>query len=417
MALKKVEIKNIKEKLPPKRRKGKPGVRSVRTHAQEVLIESNTSKPAVFLMLDNLQVKNQTAYNNFVAMSSSPWLSEKRYYRSTYDKLLQIDLLLRKTDFERAIVHLSENEKLYVRGIKFIVEKAYYLVTKLKNQAIGLEFWTSSFQNNMAIDDKLIIENRKADIIALFGRMYSIDDVHRIITQDWKIDVAVSALENFRSRNIDKITELQKEYTNNYTDVRLGYKKSRLEEYMWLYNDTKQAYENTRNKEDRKFLKELLEAIKREVEGDLIRIEGDLQINIEATLNLHIQQEIYKKLPINEIIMTRIALRNNQNPLMLLYRLQNSYYAKYTGFAPKEEMDNESALPEYPSAFVYDLDKLNAMHQNRLISEGAKKDKFDKYIEVTNENKSAATSIKEILQKKIKQRQDDLENGITSLKK
>ena len=74
---------------------------------------------------------------------------------------------------------------------------------------------------------------------------------------------------------------------------------------MWLYNDTKQAYENTKNKEDRKFLKELLEAIKREVEGDLIRIEGDLQVNIEATLNLHIYQEIYKKLPINEIIMTR----------------------------------------------------------------------------------------------------------------
>ena len=277
-------------------RKKTHGIHKVRTHAEEVLIESNTPKPALFLMLDNLKVANQIAYNEFMAMSSSIWLSEKRYYRSTYDKLLQIDLLLRKTDFERSIIHLPELEKVYITALKFIVEKAYLAITKLKNQATGQDTCKIVFNNYTAIDDKLIIDNRKADIIALFGKMYKIDEVHKIITKDWKIDVSISALEYFRDRNLDKIIELQKDYSNNYNDVRLGYKKSRLEEYLWLYNDTKQTYENTRNKEDRKFLKELLEAIKREVEGDLIRIEGDLQVNIEATLNLHIYQEIYKNL-------------------------------------------------------------------------------------------------------------------------
>jgi hypothetical protein len=391
------------------------GIHKVPTHAKEVLIESNTPKPALFLMLDNLKVANQIAYNEFMAMSSSVWLSEKRYYRSTYDKLLQIDLLLRKTDFERSIIHLPESEKVYITALKFIVEKAYLAITKLKNQATGQDTCKIVFNNYTAIDDKLIIDNRKADIIALFGKMYKIDEVHKIITKDWKIDVSISALEYFRDRNLDKIIELQKDYSNNYNDVRLGYKKSRLEEYLWLYNDTKQTYENTRNKEDRKFLKELLEAIKREVEGDLIRIEGDLQVNIEATLNLHIYQEIYKNLPINEIIMTRIALKSGQNPLMLLYRLQNSYYAKYSGFAPKNDADDESALPEYPSAFIYDLDKLGIMNANRVIADGQKKEEFAKFIEVTKENKTASLSIKEILLKKIKQRKDDLEKGIIKI--
>jgi hypothetical protein len=63
------------------------------------------------------------------------------------------------------------------------------------------------------------------------------------------------------------------------------------------------------------------------------------------------------------------------------------------------------------------LDKLNVMHQNKLIVDGQKKDQFQKYIEVSVENKATATSLKEIIQMKIKQRQDDLERGITSTKK
>lgn len=391
-----------------------PGIHTVQTHAKEVLIESNTPKPVLFLMLDNLKVTNQVAYNEFMAMSSSIWLSEKRYYRSTYDKLLQIDLLLRRSDFERAIIHLPESEKIYATALKFIVEKAYLVITKLKNQATGQDVRMMIFNNYTSIDDKIIIDNRKADIIALFGKMYKIDEVHKIITKEWKIDVSISALEYFRDRNLDKIIELQKDYSNNYNDVRLGYKKSRLEEYLWLYNDTKQSYENTKNKEDRKFLKELLEAIKREVEGDLIRIEGDLQVNIEATLNVHIYQEIYKNLPINEIIMTRVALRSGQNPLMLLYRLQNSYYAKYSGFAPKDDVV-ESALPDYPSSFVYDLDKLNAMNANRIIADGQKKEEFEKFMQVPEENKTASSSIKDVILKKIKQRRDDLDKGIIKI--
>lgn len=110
--------------------------------------------------------------------------------------------------------------------------------------------------------------------------------------------------------------------------------------------------------------------------------------------------------------MTRVALRNNINPLMLLYRLQHSYYAKYTGFIPKDNIESETDLPEYPSAFVYDLDKLNAMHSNKLISDGQKNDEFENFIKVPEENIKVSESLREIIQKKIKQRQDDLEKGI-----
>ena len=183
---------------------------------------------------------------------------------------------------------------------------------------------------------------------------------------------------------------------------------------MWLYNETKQQYENTQSKDDRRFLKELLESIKREVEGDVIRIEGDLQVNIEHTLNVHVQQEIYKKLPINEIIMTRIAMRTGVNPLLLLYRLQSSYYSKFTGFSTVQNTD-DSVLPEYPSSHVYDLDKLQSLHQGRLINEGAKLDNFQNFMEVSATKKDTALSLKQIIAEKIRQRQIDLEKGINTV--
>jgi len=400
--------------IPMSSKKGnlkKKTLNSKKTKNTEVRLESNIPAPIKFLTLDNLEVRNQSAYNEFLALSSNVWVSEKRYYRSKHDRALTIDLLLRKSDFGRAIAHLPDIEKRYINTLKYIVENAYLALTKAKNAATGQESWTTSFQR-AHIDDMIIIENRKADIMALFGKMYSAEEVHKIINQDWHIDISMSAIENFRTRNLDKIVELQKDYSNNFNDVRLGYKKSRLEEYMWLYNETKQQYENTQNKEDRKFLKELLESIKREVEGDLIRIEGDLQVNIEQTLNIHIQQEIYKKLPINEIIVTRIALRTGINPLMLLYRLQNSYYAKYTGFAPQQATNDENSLPQYPSSHIYDLDKLNAMHQNRLLSEANKNEGFERYMQVSNENKTVAQSLKQIIAERIRQRQIDLEHGI-----
>lgn len=379
----------------------------------EVRIDSKTPAPIKFLTIDNLEVKNQSAYETFTQLSTSPWISERRYYRTQHDRMLVIDLLVRKAEFQRAITHLPEQEKRFIHTLKFIVERAYLAITKAKNAAIGQESWVSTFQKTQ-IDDMIIIENRKADMMALFGRMYSAEEVHKVVSQDWGVDVTIHSIENFRTRNLDKIVELQKEYSNNYNDVRLGYKKSRLEEYMWLYNETKQQYENTQSKDDRRFLKELLESIKREVEGDVIRIEGDLQVNIEHTLNVHVQQEIYKKLPINEIIMTRIAMRTGVNPLLLLYRLQSSYYSKFTGFSTVQNTD-DSVLPEYPSSHVYDLDKLQSLHQGRLINEGAKLDNFQSFMEISTTKKDTALSLKQIIAEKIRQRQIDLEKGINTV--
>lgn len=379
---------------------------------KETRVESNIETPLNLGTIDDLQIVDNKAYQQFKALSQSKWITDKRYYRSQHDRHLTIDLCCKRVKLELAIKPLPEQEQRYIRSLYIIITDAYYQLTMLKKKALGDMGLHKGFEgSSIAIDDLLLIEHRKADMMAMFARMYSCDEVHKICVQDWGIDITISAIELFRGRNLDKIIELQKEYQMSYSDIRLGYKKSRLEEYMWLYNNFKQKYEEFQRKEDADMMLKCLEAVKREVEGDLIRIEGDLQVNIEHTLNIHVQREVYKKLPINEMIITRVAAKVGVNPLLMLYRLQQSYYSSFSGFGKTLNSEDEM-LPIYPSAQVYDLDKLNSLNANRLINEKDKTDTFENFMKIGDAEKVKAKTLSEIIKEKIKKRQEDLDKGI-----
>jgi hypothetical protein len=182
-----------------------------------------------------------------------------------------------------------------------------------------------------------------------------------------------------------------------------------------LYYDTKEQYTKSNNRDDKKFLKEILEAVKKEVEGDLIRIQGDIHMNIEATLNQHISNEVLKKLPINELIITRVCAKMGKNPLVLLYRLQNSYYSAFTGFKPNPEVNIFESTPEYPSAFVYDLDKLQEINKSKEIDDMQVKMAADSKMTFSPIKKDKALSLKEIIKNKLKEQKENIHLSKTEI--
>lgn len=357
------------------------------------------------LFLEGDQITNVEAYRKFEEFQNSPWLNAWRIVK-TSDKNTEIDLLMVDGTVRKRIKHLPQEEQYAILAKKYVAVTYYQKMMRERQKAIGKAVRNMSFSN-------IVLEHRKAEVLELFGRMHSIQEVHKICLEDWGLDVTISGLEQLRKANIEKITELQEEYTKNFSNIRLGYKRSRLDEFSWLYQETKDQYNKSKSKEDRKFLKELLEAIKKEVEGDLIRIEGDIQMNIEATLNVHIQKEVMRRLPIHEIIITRLAAKTGINPLMMIYRLQKSYYAKFTGYQglnPGETM--EDLTVDYPSAFVYDLDKLQQMHTNRLIEDGMKQEKLDQALTITSERREkVAPNLKDIIKQKMLEKRSDIENS------
>lgn len=376
---------------------------------QEIISKIGSAEE--YKQINELEVLDSNALNEFKYLSSLPWIDKERHYQSYTNKNIRIDLMAKENIIYKAIQSLPKDEQNEILTRRFICERFYIKLTKSKIKAL-----TGNGRpqlKNQFVDSAIILDNRKADILALFGRMFSIEEVYKTITKDYGLDVDMYALDTFRASNIQKIIELQKAYTQNYNDIRLGYKKSRLEELTWLYQDTKQQFESKRHKDDRKFLKELLESIKKEVEGDVIRIEGDLQINIEHTLNLHVQQEIMKKMPINEAIITRVALRTGVNPLMLLYRLQNSYYSKFSGFNVAEN-EEQLSLPEYPSSFTYDLDKIAQNYEEIKLRDKNKNDMFEEAIIINDTQIETVSPLKKILLDKIAQKKKDLEDGINN---
>lgn len=332
-------------------------------------------------------VVNTMSYNVYVSFKDNYWINEGRYFTSSVDRTLKLDLLSTDIKLNKEVEHLPEEEIKRFKLHKRLVGYAYTRLTKYYQEAIGQKI--TKKDNGVDISDKIILQNRKADIIDKFAKMYSIEEVYKIIVSEWGLNVGIAQLEEFRKNNIDTIIRLQKEFTNNFNEVRLAHKHSRLLEYMFLYNETKESYTRTRSKEDRKFLVELLSNIKKEAEGDIIRIEGNVNLNIEQTLNVFLHKTIMQKLPINEMILSRVAARININPYLLLYRLQKSYYSKYTGFLSTGEEGNNFA-PEYPSSVTYDLDKLISLNKKNNAEFNNKKEFFDDFIDVpeTIENKT-----------------------------
>lgn len=366
--------------------------------------EGRTLPEISTLHLDGEEITNIEAFNKFQELQTVSWLNDERIHFATDGT--ELDLLVTDGNFKRKIKHLQIDEQRAILARKYVAITYYQKMMRERQKSIGKSVRNMNFSN-------IVIEHRKTEILELFGRMYSIQEVHQTCLEDWGLEVTMSGLEQFRKSNLEKITEMQTEYTKNFTNVRLGYKRSRLDEYSWMYQETKDAYMKSKSRDDKKFMKDLLESIKREVEGDLIRVEGDIQMNIEATLNVHITREVMRRLPIHEIIITRLAAKTGINPLMMLYRLQKSYYAKFTGYSPLAPGETQDDLTtEYPSAFVYDLDKLQIMNQNRVISDGIQEQKFDQVIQVPEIKKTAvAPNLKDIIKAKMLEKRTDIENS------
>lgn len=361
--------------------------------------ELRLTVPTVDELDQNIRIYNQESWDRFQFLKKSKWLNEWRKV-PTSDVNLEIDLLIMKFRIIKNIAHLSDQEKydIYAREVvvKSVYKKAVSAYYKATNQR--------SSPNSLAL---IVLEHRKTDIIELFGKYYNLAEVHKICSEDFGLDVNSRALDNFRLKHIDKIQELQEEYSKNFSNVRLGYKRARLDELSWLYQETKDIYfARKKDLTERKFLKELLEQIRKEVDGDVITINGNIEMKIEATLNLHLQKEIYKRLPLAELVISRVAVRLGLNPIFLMWKLQSSYYSKFTGYGIEQAAPESK--PDYPSAFIYNLDDIAKLSAENTTQELLVNKKFSSSFEISETKKEKGRNLRDILLSKVEENKKNL---------
>ena len=335
------------------------------------------------------EVLDENAYKEWYILSKHNLLNDKAFVNTADGNKVSLHKL--PHHLKKDIEHLDLKEQTKVMLLKQQYNKIFTQANVWKRRAFG----TSTPKGHSLMG---ALNDRKEDVLELLGRMFSAEEVTKIINDEWKIPIAVGTVYNFKKANIDEITRRVDKHKASFSDLRLGIKRSRLEELIWLYNKRKDKYKQTENKDDYKLLLTTLEQIRKESEGEQISINGKLTLAYESEIQSHLQQEVFKSFNLKEIILARVAARSGVSVPKLIASLNNSYYNKYSGVV--HEIEDVPYEPVFPSTQNYNFDKMESMVEQNLAKEQPKAE--------TPKDELKAKTLKELLAEKLAKKQADL---------
>lgn len=354
-------------------------------------------------------VVNTDDYNKYLVYKEKWENHPQRFYKKKIkDKRIEIDLASSK-DKVKSILNfssLSQKEKDEILKINNEIILLIQTAVLHKKRAFG--------DNRVLLTEAGFVADELSGvtpiILDLSGRFYKPEEIHRVLCEDFEItSVTVNQIKNVVKDNLSKIKSLQEEYQKDYSDVRLAYKRSRLEELQQMYNNRKSQYnKNNYNREDEKALLGLLESIKKEIQGDMV-INANVNLQIEEKSNFFIEQEMLKNLNISMFVLARICGRMNVNPNLVLSRLAHSRYAQFSGYSEKGLSPTAATDPiDYASNIVYNWPQIEAQNEERV--------KEEKVLAQLPEIKSPKVlTLKDKLKKRLKDAKQPLEEGKNNL--
>lgn len=249
-------------------------------------------------------------------------------------------------------------------------------------------------KRNQILEDKW-----SSYVLELLGKDYSCAEVHRkLVSQGAQLDY--SWVLQFAKRNEEKVRELRNTFREDYNDVSISVKRSRLEKLNYLLNDLMQEYEDSVRSDKLPYAREIrsiLEQARKEVEGEELKLTVSGRIDIEATISNYMNDsKLLQGLTIQQLVISRVSARLGVHPQTLLYRLAYGFYSKWNGFRRSSDL---STKPIYPSSVNYDI--LDLEEKNK---EWTKKNKDkEEYVEaeLVGEELTKAVTGKQALRNKI----------------
>lgn len=338
-------------------------------------------------------VVNPKEYQKMVALQRHPIMRNVIYVTSEGD---EINIGWLPHFLRKRIEHLSLKEQEDIFELKRKYNQMRAKITTAKALAYGRAgCYGGKKKEDIA---QWRITPFEEDIIELLGRLFTISEVVRIMGEENNIEITEDDVKGVLKKHIAEIEKKREDFRNKVADVRLYNKRPRLEELAWMYSNMKMRYIALNSIDAYNSMLRTLEQIRKEAEGDVINIRGSLDINVEATIQNHIQKEVLKTINLKEIILGRIAARMNYDVDKLISSLHNSYYAKFIEISG--QMDSDAEM-NYPSLSQYDF---------ATIERSAGKDVVDiKAEDVTEKEKSTAVNIKQLFLNKIEKQKKEIE--------
>ena len=329
-------------------------------------------------------VKNEEAYEKYLEAKRLMEEHPDRNYIDSKGRLLVLTSSMGA--IKKNIQDLPKKEQ------NVIVEKAT-AIARLKGQMIALKRKVNSKDGNSYEDPFEVLNERSSEIIELFGKWMTTEEVHKTIMLDWNMtSVGCQIVKKFALRHKETINKLRAQYDADYTDVSVASKRSRLSQLNYLLQDRRQIYETTHKVDDSKEIRAILADARKEIEGEQLLININGRIEVDATITLELQNKIQGGLSLSQMIVARVAARIGKDPTFMMSRLANSVYAKFNGFQKNDNIEVEK--PIYPSAMVYDWELIK--NKKEVIEEAKVIDSLPK------EQIESSSKIKELLMQKIK---------------
>lgn len=236
-------------------------------------------------------------------------------------------------------------------------------------------------------------------VLELLGKDYSCAEVHRkLVSQGAQLDYCWVL--QFAKRNEEKVRELRNTFREDYQDVSISIKRSRLEKLNFLLNDLLQEYETASVSTKLNYAREIrsiLDQARKEVEGEELKLTVTGRIDVEATISNYMNDsKLLQGLTIQQLVISRVAARLGVHPQVLLYRLAHGFYSKWNGFRRNDDL---STKPIYPSSVNYDI--LDLETKNKQWNEKNKdREEYEDAVIVGEELTKAVTG-KQALRNKI----------------
>jgi hypothetical protein len=338
-------------------------------------------------------VVDEAAYKQMWLLQRLPILSEP--YITASDET-ELNLAMLPHRFTKAISHLSQTEQDQLFEKKKEWQKMNSKMHTYKQRAFGIAL---GGQRHKAKQNQFKLTPFEEDIVELLSRMFTVKEVVRIMGEDNGIEVDENDVHLVLKKNIVDIEKRREEFRNRITDVRLYNKRPRLEELAWMFSQMKLRYIAVQTTDAYMACLRTLEQIRKEAEGDIVNINGVLDVNIEVQIQNHIQKQVLRTINLKEIILGRVAARMNYDLKKLIAGLHNSYYAKFTDISG---VYDENEQMRYPSNMAYDFGQIELSAGRSVVDVTAE--------EVTDEEQETAMSAKELFLSKIRAKKQSMES-------
>ena len=197
-------------------------------------------------------------------------------------------------------------------------------------------------------------------IMELFGKFYTVADVHNVLSKEYRIKVPEDELRKFYVEHRDLITKRRAEYVLNSKEFRIATETGRLEilNRLLVEFEIKNKNAGGSNLEISNMILKIVEQARKEVKGNELKMTVDGRIDVSATVHAESNVvDVMKHLSINALVIGLTAAKAGLNPAVLIGQLANSWYSQFNGFNGNIMEGKEVRLP---SALIrsYDWDKI-----------------------------------------------------------